>query len=141
MTPKLPLSADRVLQQRCRTALAHHRALAAKDFAKLNYGLAELVELARRSETCAYCTCPLSYGFHFDHIVPVARTAKAHCLSNLCCCCPSCNALKGQMDAKEFRQLLAFLAGLDPRSAADLRRRILAGCRVYEGRPRRAEHR
>ena len=40
-------------------------------------------------------------------------------------------ALKGQLDGEEFVRLLKLIDGLDPRAAADLRRRSLAGARRY----------
>jgi hypothetical protein len=79
---------------------------------------------------------PLSFGFEFDHVLPIARTAQAHRLENIVCACATCNQMKGQLDGDEFLRLLRLLDGMDPRAAADVRRRLLAGGRRYRNRTR-----
>jgi 5-methylcytosine-specific restriction endonuclease McrA len=135
--PIAPLSADAALQRRCRQALSSHRKRAEADHVKLAYGLAELLAVARATTQCVYCHAPLSFGFHFDHRAPVARTTQAHRIENLVCCCADCNMLKGQMDGEEFRRLLSLLAGFHPQAATDVRRRMIAGGARYAASRRR----
>jgi len=126
-----PVNADAVLRRKCRTAFQHQREAAAKDHLRLAYTASDLFELAKASPQCFYCRAPLCFGFEFDHVLPIARTPQAHRLGNVVCACTSCNALKGQMDAEEFTRFLRLLDGMDPRSAADIRRRLIAGGKRY----------
>ncbi len=126
-----PVNADAVLRRKCRTAFHHQSEAAGKDHLTLAYSASDLFELAKASPQCFYCRVPLSFGFEFDHFTPVARTSQAHRLGNIVCACSSCNAIKGQMDGEEFTRFLQFLDGMDPRSAADIRRRLIAGGKRY----------
>jgi hypothetical protein len=124
-----------LLHRRCRTAFGHQRAAAARDHVDLDYALADLVEMARATQTCAYCSRPLGHDFTFDHVIPVAWTSTAHRLGNIVCCCPACNVMKGQTDGAFFRRLLALLGGdTDPRAATDVQRRLTSGGKVYAGK-------
>lgn len=131
------VGASAVLRRKCRTAFQHHRELAAKDFITLSYAAIDLIKLAKASLQCFYCRAPLSFGFEFDHVVPIARIPQAHRLGNIVCACTSCNAMKGQMDGDEFTRFLRLLDGMDPRSASDVRRRLTAGGKRYATSRRR----
>jgi 5-methylcytosine-specific restriction endonuclease McrA len=121
------------LRRACSVALAHHRARAKADHQCLDYGLAELERLARRSPLCAYCRCPLTGGtLSFDHATPTSRAADYR-LANVVCCCPRCNALKGRLKAEEFAGLLRLIATWPPAAGSDLLARVLAGNRRYRG--------
>jgi 5-methylcytosine-specific restriction endonuclease McrA len=127
----IPVNADALLQRKCRTAFHHQREAAEKDHLTLDYAAVDLIELAKASLCCHYCHTPLSFGFEFDHLIPIARTPQAHRLGNIVCACTSCNAIKGQVDGEEFTRFLRLLDGMDPRSAADMRRRLIAGGKRY----------
>lgn len=127
----IPGNADAVLRRKARTAFGHHREWAARDHVALKYDAGDLLKLAKEAQQCHYCKMPLSFGFEYDHVIPIARTPQAHGLANIVCCCSSCNAMKGQMDGEEFARLLRLLLDMDPRSAADVRRRLIAGGRRY----------
>lgn len=130
---------DAILRQKCKKALANHRAAAKKDGVKLAYGAADLIRLAQSRQTCTYCNAPLGWNWQFDHRWPLARNAFGHCLDNLAVVCSDCNLLKGQLSDLEFGFLLDWLLGkvhfngqtLDLRGAADVRRRLLSGGKVY----------
>jgi 5-methylcytosine-specific restriction endonuclease McrA len=126
-----PVTADAVLRRKCRTAYQHHRQLAEKEHLTLDYAAVDLVKLATASPQCFYCHAPLCFGFEFDHVLPIGRTPQAHRLGNVVCACTSCNAIKGQMDGEEFTRFLRLLDGMAPRSAADIRRRLIAGGKRY----------
>lgn len=133
----MPSNGDAILRRKCRVAYQHHRQLALKDHCSLDYAAADLVALAKRCRQCFYCRMPLSFGFEFDHVIPIARSVQAHRKANIVCCCSSCNALKGQLDGEEFVRLLRLLEDMDPRSAADVRRRLIAGGKRYAASRRR----
>jgi 5-methylcytosine-specific restriction endonuclease McrA len=135
----VPASADALLQRKCRAAFQRHRKLAAKDhIATLDYTAFDLFELAKASPQCFYCRTPLSFGFEFDHVTPIARTTQAHHIGNIVCVCPNCNRMKGQADGEEFLRFLRVLDTFDPRSAADYRCRLISGGKRYSsGRQRR----
>lgn len=118
---------DALLRQKCRQALRHHRQWAKKDGATLDYGTLDLLELARSQQTCEYCHMPLAWDWQFDHRTPLARSAKGHRLKNLAIVCSNCNCAKGQLSELEYIDLLMYLRGIDPRGAADMRRRLIAG--------------
>lgn len=132
---RLPaLSIEARLRSKCASAFRRHRKAAAKDMRTLDYTAADLIDLARRSQQCAYCRMPLSFAFEFDHMTPVARTPQAHRLANICCICPDCNRMKGGgMDAEEFCRLLALLRTFHPAALTDVRLRLIAGGRRYRG--------
>jgi 5-methylcytosine-specific restriction endonuclease McrA len=118
----------------CSAALSHHRARAKADRQELDYGLLDLERLARRTPLCTYCRCPLTEGtLSFDHVVPTSRVVNYR-LSNVCVCCPRCNALKGRLRGEEFSALLGLIATWPPVAGSDLLGRIMAGNRRY--RPR-----
>lgn len=128
----IPNNADAVLRRKARTAFQHHREWAARDHVTLKYGAADLLKLAKEAQQCHYCKMPLSFGFEYDHVIPIARTPQAHRLANIVCCCADCNRMKGGgMDGEEFVRLLRLLENMDPRSAADVRRRLIAGGKRY----------
>ena len=128
----IPVNADAVLRRKCRMAFQHQSEAAAKEHLRLPYTASDLFELAKASPQCRYCLAVLSFGFEFDHFTPIARTPQAHRLDNICCACPDCNRLKGGgMDGEEFTRFLRVLDGMDPRSAADIRRRLIAGSKRY----------
>lgn len=130
-SPIAPLSGEAALRRKCRQSFAAHRKIAARDFVKLDYGPADLIDLARASPTCFYCRSPLSFGFQFDHRTPIARTPQAHKLANLAVSCSGCNLAKGQMDAEEFARLLQLLGGFHPSASADALARLRAGGSRY----------
>ncbi len=129
----ISINADAVLRRKCRTAYQHHRQLAAKDhLLTLDYSASELFQLAKASQQCRYCLAVLSFGFEFDHFILIVRTTLAHRLDNIVCACPDCNRIKGGgMDGEEFISLLRLLDGMDPRSATDVRRRLITGGKRY----------
>ena len=128
-----PLTQAALLRRRCLSAVRHHRQRARADGVALPYGLEDLVRLAGGATSCAYCGRPVGWDVQFDHSRPTAR-GGAHALGNLAPACPRCNALKGQLDAGEFAELLALLARLHPAAAQDLERRLLAGGVRYRRR-------
>jgi 5-methylcytosine-specific restriction endonuclease McrA len=113
---KVPGTQADAILMKCRRALARHRQAAAKDGARLDYSLEDLLGLAKCSPLCCYCRTPLSFAFEFDHMTPIARTARAHQLTNLCCACGPCNRAKGLMDADEYRRFLDLLNTFDYRA-------------------------
>jgi 5-methylcytosine-specific restriction endonuclease McrA len=122
------------LRRVCSAVLSHHRARARKDSQQLDYGLAELERLARRSPCCAYCGCVLTPGtLSFDHATPTARAAN-YSFSNLVACCGGCNLAKGAgMNAQEFKSLLSLLKTFHPRAHGDVLGRLRSGGRRYRG--------
>lgn len=113
---KLPAPQADALRVKRRRALSSHRQAAKKELRTLDYDLADLIDLAKRSSQWFYCGIPLSFGFEFDHKTLIARTPQSHRLANLCCACGDCNRAKGGgMDAEEFSGLLALLEFFDPR--------------------------
>lgn len=127
------LKQEDVLKAKCSRALNHQRKRAKKNRVTLKYNAHDLVELALASQTCYYCKAPLSFGFTFDHRMPVSRTVRSHELTNLCCCCLECNLMKGCLDEEEFRRLRWVLQSCHPAAQVDVRRRLIAGGRRYEG--------
>jgi 5-methylcytosine-specific restriction endonuclease McrA len=122
---------DPALRRRCRQALADHRRRAARDFQALDYALADLEDLVRRSPCCCYCGCPLSPAtFALDHATPTARGGR-HALGNLLVCCEVDNQRKGILTADEYRALWRLLSTWHPRAGADVLRRLRAGGRRY----------
>jgi hypothetical protein len=73
----------------------HHRTVTNTSWRRLR-------EIVRRrdKERCYYCNETVSNG-HVDHLVPLSRGGSDD-LSNLVWACPSCNAAKSDMTAKEF---------------------------------------
>jgi len=52
--------------------------------------------------SCIYCGHPLTLSsMEIDHIVPLSKGGGKD-YDNLVCCCPHCNAKKGDMDARDF---------------------------------------
>lgn len=91
-------------------------------------------ELLVAHRQCFYCRGLLSFDVTVDHKLPLDR-GGSHGFANLAVCCTRCNTLKGLMDGEEFEEFLALLQRLDPRARNDLTSRLLAGGRVYDGRP------
>jgi 5-methylcytosine-specific restriction endonuclease McrA len=125
------LQADHLVD-RCRRALARHRARARADGVRLPYGLPQLLELARASLQCYLCRLPVALDFQIDHKRPIARGGR-HALDNLGVAHAECNERKGLMDAEEYLQLLTLLRGFHPAAEADVLRRLRAGGRCYRG--------
>jgi hypothetical protein len=73
----------------------HHRVVTNTSWRRLR-------EIVRRrdKERCYYCNEIVSNG-HVDHLVPLSRGGSDD-LTNLVWACPSCNAAKSDMTAKEF---------------------------------------
>jgi 5-methylcytosine-specific restriction endonuclease McrA len=121
------------LRRVCSAALSHHRARAKADMQGLDYGLADLERLARRTQACPYCGAVLSPGtVSFDHRVPTSRRADYR-LCNLAVVCPPCQSAKECMDADEYARLLALLRTFHPRSYGDVLGRLRSGGRRYRG--------
>ena len=68
--------------------------------------IAKLLELQRW--TCIVCNKDLSYGYHKDHIVPIARGGE-NTDYNMQLLCPKCNLEKSDKDPIEFMQSRGFL--------------------------------
>jgi 5-methylcytosine-specific restriction endonuclease McrA len=121
------------LRRACSTALAHHRARAKADLQALDYGLAELERLARRTPACPYCGAALSPGvLTFDHRTPTSRAADYR-LANVEVTCRPCNLAKGCMSGEEFKAFLAVLKTFHPRTFGDVMGRLRGGGRRYRG--------
>jgi hypothetical protein len=121
------------LRRACSQALSHHRARAKADHQVLDYGLAQLETLARRTQACPYCGAVLSPGaISFDHRTPLARRADYR-LANVAVVCPSCNCSKGCMSADEYLALLALLKTFHPAVFGDVMARLRSGGRRYRG--------
>lgn len=122
------LTQDALILRKCRSALAYHRKLAKKAGVVLDYDLGDLVELAKGCQQCVYCKTPLSFGFEFDHAVPISWGVKSvYRFDNIKVCCAECNRLKGQIWFDDFMVLLGFLRSFHSLSATDIRRRLVAG--------------
>jgi 5-methylcytosine-specific restriction endonuclease McrA len=121
------------LRRACSVALAHHRARAKKDFQALDYGLADLERLARRTQACPYCGAVLTPGvLSFDHRIPTSRVADYR-LGNLAVVCPPCQSAKGALSADEYVALLALLRRSHPAAWGDVLGRLRSGGRRYRG--------
>jgi 5-methylcytosine-specific restriction endonuclease McrA len=130
--PDVKVTADPV-RKVCSTALAHHRARARADHQALDYGLAQLEALARRTQACPYCGAVLSPGaISFDHRTPLARRADYR-LANVAVVCPPCQLAKGALSADEYMALLALLRQSHPAVYGDVLGRLRAGGRRYRG--------
>ena len=66
----------------------------------------KLLELQRW--TCIVCRKDLRYGYHLDHITPIARGGE-NTDYNLQALCPTCNLQKNDKDPIEFMQSRGFL--------------------------------
>ncbi len=66
----------------------------------------KLLELQRW--TCAVCNVDLRFGYHIDHIKPIARGGE-NTDYNLQALCPTCNLQKNDKDPIEFMQSRGFL--------------------------------
>jgi 5-methylcytosine-specific restriction endonuclease McrA len=121
------------LRRTCSVALSHHRARAKADHQCLDYGLADLERLARRTQACPYCGAVLAPGaISFDHRVPTSRRADYR-LCNLAVVCPPCQSAKGALSADEYMALLALLRQSHPAVYGDVLGRLRAGGRRYRG--------
>jgi 5-methylcytosine-specific restriction endonuclease McrA len=121
------------LRRVCSAALSHHRARARADHQALDYGLADLERLARRTQACPYCGAVLSPGtVSFDHRVPTSRRADYR-LCNLAVVCPPCQSAKGRMSADEYLALLALLKTFHPAVFGDVLGRLRGGGKRYRG--------
>jgi 5-methylcytosine-specific restriction endonuclease McrA len=121
------------LRRTCSVALSHHRARAKADHQCLDYGLADLERLARRTQACPYCGAVLAPGaISFDHRVPTSRRADYR-LANVAVVCPPCNCSKGCMSADEYLALLALLKTFHPAVFGDVMARLRSGGRRYRG--------
>jgi hypothetical protein len=137
---KLPRTQADIILSRCRQALADQRKRARADFAELRYGVQDLLVLAHNSPLCYWCRAPLSFGFEFDHKLPIARSHRAHTIDNICCSCSDCNqAHGGWMDEQEFRALLQLLDSFDVRSRRDVLTRLKAGGSRFAGKRRKGK--
>jgi hypothetical protein len=89
--------------------------------------LAGFLECRLTDHACPYCAGPLSVeNFVLEDGVPILRGGR-HTLRNLGLCCPDCHVLKGTLDAHEFRELRALLAGWPRPVQADFLARLRAG--------------
>lgn len=122
------------LRKKAQMALNNHRRTARKYGVELEYGRDDLLTLLVEARQCAYCRMPIGLDMEIDHAEPLARGRMACRLSNLVVTCKRCNSLKGMLDADEMKSFLAFLRSLDPRSEADIRRRLQAGAKPIYGR-------
>lgn len=113
-----------LLVGKAQRALKRHREAAKKLGVELDYNRDDLVSLLTEARQCAYCRMPLGLDCEIDHAEPLARGRRACRLDNLIVCCSVCNRIKGVLDLSEMRALIAFLKNLDPRSEADMRRRL-----------------
>jgi 5-methylcytosine-specific restriction endonuclease McrA len=130
--PAMTATADPI-RRACSAALSHHRARAKADMQALDYGLADLERLARRTQACPYCGAVLSPGvLTFDHFAPLARRADYR-LCNLVAACAACNAAKGALSGDEFKALLALLRTFHPAAYGDVLGRLRSGGRRYRG--------
>lgn len=121
------------VRRACSAALSHHRARAKKDMQCLDYGLADLERLARRTVACPYCGAVLNPGgISFDHRTPLSRRADYR-LANVAVCCPPCNCSKGCMSADEYLAMLALLKTFHPAAWGDVLGRLRGGGRRYRG--------
>lgn len=121
------------LRRVCSAALSGHRKRARADHQALDYGLAELERLARRTQACPYCGAVLSPGtISFDHRVPTSRRADYR-LCNLAVVCPPCQLAKGALSADEYVALLALLRRSHPAAYGDVLGRLRSGGRRYRG--------
>ncbi len=66
----------------------------------------KLLELQRW--TCVVCNKDLRYGYHIDHITPIARGGE-NIDYNLQALCPTCNLQKSDKDPIDFMQSRGFL--------------------------------
>lgn len=121
------------LRRACSAALSHHRARAKKDRQALDYGLADLERLARRTVTCPYCGAVLNpAAISFDHMIPLTRRADYR-LCNLAVVCLPCQSAKGALSADEYLALLALLRGCHPAALGDVLGRLRWGGKRYRG--------
>jgi 5-methylcytosine-specific restriction endonuclease McrA len=125
-----PLTQAALLRRRCQRILAEQKRRAARDGVTLDYDLDHLILVASLSKLCHYCNLPMSLAFSFDHKTPIARGGK-HSAGNLALCCQPCNQRKGRLSCEEYRQLLALVACWSPAAQEDIRRRLVAGGRLY----------
>jgi 5-methylcytosine-specific restriction endonuclease McrA len=58
--------------------------------------------------TCKYCKCENMLIMTVDHVIPLDR-GGTDVVSNLACCCYTCNQLKGNLLPAEFREYLKAL--------------------------------
>jgi hypothetical protein len=125
MTPKERAALRRLTQETFETQKG--RARGAGKF--LLYGLEDLrafVELQLARPVCPYCQGPYAPAtLAIDYKVPIARRGRC-ILRNLEVCCRDCHALKGVLDAQEFRELLHLIGGW----AKPVRQQFLARLRA-----------
>ena len=115
---------SQLLTAKAKTLIANHRKKAKALGVTLDYDKDDLLRLLTEAKLCEYCLLPLGLDMEIDHAEPVIRGPKACCFDNLRVCCGRCNRLKGALGHQEMVRLLEFLRTLDPRSEADLRRRL-----------------
>jgi hypothetical protein len=101
----------------------------------LNYtqlDLRGLIQRALRGQFCLYCGRELEYDtFAVAYKTPLRRGGR-HNFANLMVCCRICCALKGPLDAQEFREL-THLMDQWPKA---VRRRFIARLRIgRHGKP------
>ncbi len=68
--------------------------------------IAKLLELQRW--TCVVCNADLRFGYHIDHIQPIARGGE-NTDYNIQILCPTCDLQKSDKDPIEFMQSRGFL--------------------------------
>ncbi len=84
-----------------------NRKLRLKAFGKLSPDIsARLLRLQQGK--CGACKCDLSFGFHLDHIQPIAKGGE-NIDANIQLLCPTCNCQKHTKDPIEFMQQKGYL--------------------------------
>jgi hypothetical protein len=104
----------------------------------LDYTLEDLRRFVQRklsAAACPFCRQPLdAASFALTHKNPPLRGGR-HALTNLIVCCETCRALKGMLDAHEFRELVLLLQTWPEPIRRHFLARFLAGRRRRPGPP------
>jgi hypothetical protein len=85
-----------------------HRRAALRSCVLLNYTEADLRGLVQRAlgaRVCSFCGGELDFGTFAVAFKNPPRRGGRHTFVNLMVCCRICRALKGPLDAQEFREL------------------------------------
>ena len=97
---------------------------------------ADYAEIIKTKMTnCDYCGKKLNRkNFSVDHGMPLSRGGDTSA-KNLVYCCNQCNQAKGEMSAKEFRQLLKLIGKWED-GGKYLLSKLRAASLVFKGRRR-----